>query len=568
MYLNIIYLGRSAYGISAASSIYFNTSAEELSLGEAAMLIGMAKGPYYYDPIRHPARANTRRDIVLAQMVKYGKLSQEEADKIKAEPLEFRLTDAEGSAGVAPHFSEYIRRQLLEKAEKYNFDIYRDGLTVYTTLDSRMQRYANRAVEEHLAEKQLEFDKEWKWENNYSTLAKAIDKTARDVLPYRLATTKPQRDSIVHALKTDKAFIDSVKRIEQNIEVGFIALDPHTGGILAMVGGKNFRSFKYGLNHTTQIRRQPGSAFKPFVYTVAIDNGYPPTYEISNQPVTVMMADGSRWTPGNFEGDVGGKFTIREALTESINLIAVKTIMELEKPAQVAEYAKRMGIKSPIPPYESIALGTAEVTPLEITSAYGVFANEGVLVDPISILKIEDKDGNVIEENISEKKEVLSKETAYLMTSMMQDVIDYGTGRRVRNYFHYPAAGKTGTTQDYSDAWFIGYTPQIVAGAWVGFDDRGVAFTNADGQGGRAAAPLWGRFMQYVYADKTIPIERNYFQQPNGIERDTICTETKKLATEFCPSKETEIFNVKYLPPTCDTHTSAHAKEESNPNQF
>jgi penicillin-binding protein 1A len=227
-----------------------------------------------------------------------------------------------------------------------------------------------------------------------------------------------------------------------------------------------------------------------------------------------------------------------------------------------------MGIKSPIPPFESIALGTAQLTPLEMTSAFGVFANEGVLVEPNSILKIEDKDGNVIEENFPEKKEVLSKETAYIMTNMMEDVINMGSGMRVRNYFHFPAGGKTGTTQEYADAWFVGFTPQLAAGVWIGFDDQAVTFNSADGQGGRAAAPLFGRFMKYVYEDKSIPVTQPYFRIPYGVERDTICADTKKLATEFCPVKITEIFNSKYLPPKCDLHVSSDSLDTGDSSEF
>lgn len=556
MYLNIIYLGRSAYGISAASSIYFDKPVSELTKGEGALLIAMAKGPGYYDPIRHPTRTFARRNLVLDEMVQDGKMTDAERRQIKDTPITFKILDAEGTAGLAPHFSEYVRRQLLEKAERYGYDIYKDGLSVYTTIDSRMQRAANRAVEEHLAEKQPLFDKQWNWDRHQGILARALDRSARETQAYKSFETKWQQDSVVSALKSNPAFVDSVKRVWQNIEVGVVLIDPHDGSIRAMVGGRNFRSFKYGLNHATQIRRQPGSAFKPFVYTAAIDNGYPPTYEIENQPVYVKMADGSTWSPQNFGGEIGGKYTIREGITESINLVAVRAIMDIAHPEVVVEYAHRMGIKSHIPPYESIALGTSLVTPLEITAAYGTLANGGVYVEPISILKIEDKDGNTIEENVPERREALSKETSYIMTSMLQDVVDRGTAARgVRTYFRYPAAGKTGTTQDYADAWFLGYTPDLVAGVWVGFDDQQVSFNTSEGQGGRSAAPLWGRMMQYIYADRSIRLGRNYFEMPPGVVRETICSETKKLATPSCPQTETEVFNLKYLPGTCDRHS-------------
>lgn len=564
MYLNEIYFGRSVYGISAAAGTYFGKQVEELTLGESAMLIAILNGPAYFDPLRHPERALARRDLVLALMVQEGRLTQELADMVKSEPLVYSSNE-EAPLGLAPHFVEYIRQQMRDKAEKYGFNIYKEGLSVYTTLDSRMQTYANRAVDEHLTEKQEQFNKIWSWNRRGAVLEKIVDRAARQSSIYRRAVNK---DSVLAALKNDTVFIDSVKQIAQSIEVGFVAIDPKTGGIRAMVGGRNYRTFRYGLNHVTQIRRQPGSSFKPFVYTVAIDNGYPPSYELNNQPITINMEDGTEWRPQNFEGDVGGKSTMRNALTNSLNLVTVRVITDLVTPDQVVDYAARLGIKSPIPPYYSIALGTAQVTPLEMTSAFGVFANEGVQVEPNSIIKIEDKDGNVLEENIPERKEVLSKETAYIMTNMMEDVINLGSGLRIRNFFHYPAAGKTGTTQDYADAWFVGYTPQLAAGAWVGFDDQSVNFNSADGQGGRAAAPLFGRFMKYVYEDKTIPVTQPYFKMPNGVERDTICAETKKLAGEFCPVRITEIFNSKYPPAKCDLHLSNDTLDTGSPTEF
>ncbi|HTX18609.1 MAG TPA: PBP1A family penicillin-binding protein [Bacteroidota bacterium] len=569
MYLNYIYLGRGAYGVSAAASIYFDKSAQDLSLAESSLLIGMAKGPFYYDPIKHPDRAFARRAIVLSQMVKYGKLTQAAADSVSRDSLHFTSADALTLTGIAPHFVESVRQQLLQKADKYGFDIYKDGLNVYTTLDSRMQRYANRAVSEHLADLQPAFDSTWDWKANSEILNRAVDKCIQDIISTRKTTSRVESDSIYRYYRSNRQFVDSVKKVWQTIEVGLIIIDPHTGYICAMVGGSDFKTFKYGLNHTTQIQRQPGSAFKPFVYTVAIDNGYPPTFELLNQPVTLMMEDGTRWTPGNFDGTIGGKYTLREGLRESINLIAVRAIMEIAPKNQVIELAHRMGITTPIPPFESIALGTATVKPIELTSAFGVYANEGVYVQPVSILRIEDKDGNVIEENTPEKREVMSKETAYIMTSMLQDVVDHGSGGRVRHFFHFPAAGKTGTTQDFADAWFVGFTPQLVAGVWIGFDDQAVKFTSSDGQGGRTAAPLWGRVMKYIYEDPSIPITNEFFEKPDGVVIDTICADTKKLATPFCPKRMTEVFNVKYQPGMCDKHTSANWKEsEENPNDI
>lgn len=570
MYFSISYFGRSAYGISSASQIYFGKTPVELTLGEGALLVGMLKGPGAYDPIRHMQRAINRRNTVLDQMVKYGFITKDQEDSAENEQPEFEAENEHVGTGIAPHFVEWIRQQLLQKADTYGFDIYRDGLSVYTTLDSRMQRYANRAVEEHLATYQDNFRKQWNWKVHHDELNQTIANAIRTSDAYRDADSRKERDSIAHALRNKPAFIDSIKNIATRIEVGFVALDHADGNIVAMVGGSDFKNFKYGLNHVTQIRRQPGSAFKPFVYTVAIDNGYPPCFELLNQPVTLVMADGKRWAPENFDHTFGGKYTLREALKHSINLVAIRAIMEIAPVKQVIQYAHKMGIKSDLPPYESLAIGTGEVQPLEITAAYGVFPNEGVYVEPISILKIEDKDGNIIEENQPNKKEVLSKETAYLMTSMLEGNVNVdGTGQRVRNYYALPAAGKTGTTQEYADAWFIGFTPRLTAGVWVGFDDKSIHFTTDDGQGGHAAAPIWGRFMKYVYDDRTIGMPLQYFVQPDGVEQDTICVETKKLATPFCPERTTEIFNKKYLPGKCQKHTSRNSNEgEKNSVNF
>ena len=311
-YLNVVYFGRGAYGIASASQSYFGKSPAELTLSEAATLIALLRGPAYYDPQgRHPDLAKQRHSVVLGQMVKYGYISQEEADAAKSEAQQLVTSTEISETGIAPHFVEYVRQQLLQKAEKYGFDIYRDGITVTTTLDSRMQRHANQAIEEHLAEYQQLFDAQWNWGRERDALTRVIDQSIRTSADYRNARSSTARDSVYAAMKNNSAWVDSMRTVAQTIEVGFVVVDPGNGNIVAMVGGSNFRNFKYGLNHVTQIRRQPGSAFKPFVYTVAIDNGYPPTYEILNQPVVVLLPDGKRWMPPNADGEVGGKVNPR-----------------------------------------------------------------------------------------------------------------------------------------------------------------------------------------------------------------------------------------------------------------
>jgi penicillin-binding protein 1A len=567
MYLSVAYFGRSAYGIVTASQTYFSKNVWDLTRPEAAMLIGLLRGPAVYDPFNHPDRALSRRNVVLNQMVKNDYLPDEEYQRLREEPLGVNPAHGDYPTGIAPHFVEWVRQTLIEKAEEYGFDIYRDGLSVYTTLDSRMQRAANRAVERHLAEYQTDFTKAWKWERHPDLQRQVVAQAIRTSDLYR-STPRARQYSLFRALSSNAHFIDSVRADAAHIEVGFVALDHSNGNIRAMVGGSNFRTFKYGLNHVTQIQRQPGSAFKPFVYTVAIDNGYPPSFEVLNQPITLIMANGKRWAPNNFDGTFGGKSTLRDALAHSINLVAIRLMNEYAPVNQVIEYARRMGIRSELPPYESLAIGTGEVQPLEITSAYGIFANEGVAVDPIAILRIEDKYGHVIEENQPRRREVLSKETAYIMTTMLEGNVNYGSGVRVRSYFGGPAAGKTGTTQEFADAWFIGFTPRITAGVWVGFDNKSVHFTNNDGQGGRAAAPIWGMFMRDVYADRTIGLPQEYFIQPEGVETDTICVESKKKATPYCPEVTTEIFNKAYPPGDCPVHTSAQSGRRKSKNSI
>jgi penicillin-binding protein 1A len=560
-YFNVVYFGRGSYGVSSAAQQYFGKTPAELTLPESATLVALLKGPAVYDPANHPERALSRRNVVLSQMEKYGYITPEQRQAAAREPIQTRAADEFARTGIAPHFVEYIRQQLAEKAETYNFDLYRDGISVYTTLDSRMQMHANRAVEEHLTKYQQAFNKEWNWAREREALSFVIDQAIRTSPEFRKAPTARERDSITSAFRNDRVWLDSMMAVAQQIEVGFVVLEPRTGNILSLVGGANFKSFKYGINHVTQIRRQVGSAFKPFVYTVAIDNGYAPSFELLNQPVTLMMPDGKRWTPTNSDKSFGGKSTIREAIKMSINLIAVRAVETIAPISRVIEYAKRMGISSPLPPYASLALGAGDVSPLEMAAAFGVFANHGVYVEPVSILRIEDKDGNILEDNTPLQREVLSEATAFLMTSMLEGVVNGGTGSHVRDFFQLPAAGKTGTTSEFADAWFVGFTPHLSGAVWVGFDNKIVRFKTWDGQGGRAAAPIWGRFMKYVYEDPNIGMPLEYFEKPETVLQETICMDTKKLATQYCPHTMTEYFTEKTLPGRCDKHTSSKWQE-------
>ena len=553
LYLNVSYFGKGAYGIESAAQEYFGKDASELTIPEDALFVALLKSSANYDPVTHYDNAVARRNLVMANMVDVGYLSEEKYDELKQQPIVLTTEKVGGVKSIAPHFMEYVRQQMMAMSNKYGYDLYRDGLNIYTTIDSRMQKIANKACEEHLAEYQKLFDKNWSWKKNKSLLASLLDRAIKDSREYKKVSSKEQRAVIYNKMKNRESFVDSVKKEATKIEVGFVVIDPANGQIRAMVGGEN-QNFGRGLNHVTGIKRQPGSAFKPFVYTTAIDNGYFPAYTLLNQKF-----DYKGWSPDNAGDEYGGYMTLREALANSVNVIAGRmTISDIAPPAQVVKFAHKMGITSDINPYPSIALGTSEVSPLEMTSAYGTLANKGVHVDPISILKIEDKNGILIDEFAPQYTEAISPQTASIVTDMMQDVCNYGTGAGLRRYFQYPAAGKTGTTQDYADAWFVGFTPQLVAGVWVGFDDHRVKFTNWYGQGAKAALPIWGMFMENTYKKLNLPLK--YFELAAGVVSMEFCKTTMdlgdtRLATASCPEVYTDIINQKNLPPNCEIHS-------------
>ena len=557
LYMNVSYFGKSAYGIEAASHVYFNKSASELTIPESALFIALLKSPRDYDPVRNYDAAIQRRNLVMHNMVVTGFLDEKEYEKLKEEPIVLASEKPNVMTSIAPHFMEYIRLQMSEIADKYGYDLYRDGLNIYTSLDSRMQKIANDVVAKHLAEYQKLFDKNWSWKKNKDLLATLLDESIKKSKEYINENDPVKKAEIYNRLKKDESFIDSVKSNATKIEVGFVVLDPFNGEIKAMVGGEN-QLFGRGLNHVTGIRRQPGSAFKPIIYATAIENGYFPAYTILNQKF-----DYNGWSPSNSDDEYTGYETMRYALAKSLNVITGRmTISEIAPPKQVVKIAQRMGIKSTIDPYPSIALGTSEVTPLELTSAFGTFVNKGVHVDPISVLKLENKNGITVEEFLPENVQAITPQTASIMESMMMDVVNYGTGAGVRKYYQYPAAGKTGTTQNFSDAWFVGYTPELVAGCWVGFDDHRVKFTDWYGQGARAALPIWAMFMEGAYKELKIPV--GYFNFADGIDTVAFCKKTMdlgdtRLANNYCPEVVYDIINPKHMPLTCEIHTDKNA---------
>jgi penicillin-binding protein 1A len=555
MYLNVSYFGRSAYGVQSAAKQYFGKDAPELTITESAMLVALLKSPRNYNPVANPDRALQRRNLVLYNMADAGFLKRDYYEKLKATPIVVVERNAYATSSEAPYFVEHVRQQMEDLQDQYDFDLYRDGLSIYTTVNMEMQRIANRAVVEHLDEFQKEHDQRWNWRYHQRELNEILEESAKRTRKYRAATDAAERKRILDGLMVDESFIDSVKKAATTVQAGFVVVEPGTGEIKAMVGGKE-QKFRYGLNHTTQIRRQPGSSFKPFTYLTAIENGLYPAYPILNQPFEYK-----EWSPGNYGGRYGGYLTLRRALASSLNVVAGRLIVEGYAPAgQVVRNAKRMGIdKSELLPVPAISLGVSEVSPLEMATAYATLANDGVYVQPISILRVEDKNGVLIAEFKPERRQALSEQTNAVIRDMMTSVINGGTGSGVRRTFHRPAAGKTGTTQDYGDAWFCGFTPQLAAATWVGFDDMRVKFTSGSyGQGARAALPIWRKFFTDVYEAFELPMER--FSLPGGVQAATFCKETidrgePRLAGEHCPETITDIIISKNLPPKCDLHT-------------
>lgn len=526
MYLNHMNFGHGAYGAQSASLKYFAKNVQELTVDECALLVGLLKAPAHYTPLRHPEKSLRRRNVILSAMREMGDITEEEYAKYSKKPIEV-VKSKDTVYGLAPYFTEYVR-QIME--QKYGHNLYTDGLSIYTTLDSRAQALAEEVVETHMKDLSQSIKEYYTKRSNFKDL---LD-------PKFLA-----KNSLVRLLR-DSTFVDSVITKKATPEVALVSINPTNGHILAFVGGRDFSKSKF--NRVVQARRQPGSAFKPFVYTVAIDNGFSTTHEVLNQPVVTFMPNDERWTPRNYDLSTGGPTTFREGLRKSYNLVTIRVLQNvIQKPKLVVDLAHQMGINSPLDAVPSIALGSSGVTPLEITSAYGVFANGGVLVEPTPILRVEDKNGNIIEQVIPNSREALRKETAYIMTDMLRTVIDHGTGQSARWKYSFmrPAGGKTGTTNDFSDAWFIGFTPQIATGIWVGMDDYGISLGNKR-DGASTVMPMWGPYMKKVHEVMELP--EVDFPMPSGVNRVELCMDTKMLANNICPNKAREVFFSEFVP--------------------
>jgi penicillin-binding protein 1A len=508
LYFNQIYYGNGAYGAETAAQLYFGKHVDSLTLSEAALLAGLPKGPTLYSPYEHPGAAIKRRTTVLEAMVQTGAVKRPEAEAaaretLKLKPKELRLNDA-------PYFVEEIRKYL---EAKYGANaIYQGRMVVYSTLDLEIQRMANKASEEWM--QKLEETRKFK--------------------PARKDYKAPVSEEGV----TNTPYI----------QTALMAINPHNGRVLAMIGGRDFTVSKF--NRAVQAKRQAGSAFKPFVYTAAVDNGFSPGDVMVDAPIVVDDdGSGNAWYPSNYDGKFDGPISLRKALALSKNLIAVKLIQSVG-PSNVISYARKMGIKTSLPAVLSLALGSADVTLYDMVSAYGVFANRGVRVEPVMILKITDRAGTLMEETKPYAEEVLSPQTAYIMANMMKTVLDGGTAYSARlSGFTKPASGKTGTTNDYTDTWFIGYTPDLVCGVWVGFDQKKMIYEGATGA--NMALPAWTEFMKLATARSS----GADFPVPSGISSATVCTESGLLATPACPKVRPEVY-IKANVPTqmCNIH--------------
>jgi 1A family penicillin-binding protein len=464
MYLNSIYFGQGATGIEAAARTYFGKPARELSLAESAIIASIPRRPSYYDPYRYPEHAKTRQQVVLSQMVELGFITEQEKEAAVAEELKYRKTGA--LRGDAPYFSQMVADYLVEK---YGAAVaYGGGLRVFSTLDLDMQRKAQQAYDEVLSS---------------------------------------QNDELQAAL---------------------VAVDPSNGHIRAMIGGRDFVTAPF--NRAVDSKRQPGSAFKPFLYSKAIDVGLTAADMIMCEPVSFPQKGAPDYAPTDY-GDEGyhyRPFTLKEAIMVSDNVVSVR-LNEAVGPERTAEHARKFGFEGPIKPYLSLALGTSEVSPLEMASAYGVFANDGRLVTPVAVLKVTDADGRVLETNEPQTEQIISPQNAYITTDMLTGVMQSGgTGSHLASTVGRPSAGKTGTTQEYRDAWFVGYTPLLSCAVWVGYDSqaRSVGLS-----GGRIAGPIWARFMGAALEDQP----RSEFRVPQGIVRARIDLDTGLIATENCP---------------------------------
>ena len=572
MYLNTQGFLFNAIGIRSASRIYFGKEPKDLDVQESAILVAMLKNPRQFNPNREISKKKslTRRNVVFAQMAKNEFISKEEKDSLQNLPLKINFTPESHNDGLATYFREYLRGYLKKwvknnpKPNGESYNINRDGLKIYVTLDSRMQQYAQEAVQEHMSNLQGYFFKEQQKNETapfydleeeqidgiYERARKRSDRYRR---MKKNGYSVQQIDSAFNASTDMRVFSwnnqrevdtilspnDSITYYKSILRSGLLSIEPQTGHIKAWVGGINHKYFKY--DHVEQGKRQVGSTFKPFVYATAINQlGLSPCEKFSNTPYTIpkgRFGIPKAWTPKNSGEKYGGEISLKEALAKSINVISARLI-DMVTPENVVRLAKSAGIESRVPKSPSIALGSVELSLMEMTGAYATFANKGMRVEPNMLLRIEDKNGTVLADFTPETKEVLSEESAYVVLELLKGVTTAGSGVRLRTSAHYykdiitgfpykftnPIAGKTGTTQNHTDGWFMGVVPNLATGVWTGGEDRAVHFENiAEGQGATMSLPTWALFMKKVYADKSLNISEEDFEKPEYVGIDTNC---------------------------------------------
>lgn len=605
MYLNKYDFLNLAVGIKSAATVYFNTTPDKLTLAQSAMLVGMAKNSSLFNPVRRPELTQQRRNVVLAQMEKYGYISKAERDDAQSQPLNLNYHKVDFKTGLAPYFREYLRQALNadqpkrsdyagwqiqkykedsvewlvnplygwcnknKKADGSTYNLYRDGLKIITTIDSRMQVYAEEAVNKHLKENlQPSFNKHMRvlknrpFSNDLSAevvdgimnqgikqskrywLAKNSGKSWDEIkqefnrpVEMSVFSYKGDRDTLMTPL-------DSMKYYYSILRSSFMSMEIKTGHVKAYVGGPDYRHFMYDM--VKGGKRQVGSTVKPFLYTLAMQNGMSPCSKVPNVPQQFIMYDGSIWEAKNsgktkFDDKM---VTLKWGLAHSVNQVSA-WVMKQYNPQSVVDVMKKMGIYSPIDPVPSMFLGTSDVTLYEMVGAYGTFANKGVFTKPIFVTQIEDRHGNIISTFRSDRHDAIDEQTAYLMIQLMRGVVDAGSGGRLRwspDYggFKGPIAGKTGTTQNHSDGWFIGITPQLVNGSWTGAELRSIHFDDLQsGQGARMALPVWGYFMRKVYADRSLPYHDQVdFERPANFSVNINCDDPESIEQEKDNSEE------------------------------
>lgn len=555
MYFNTVPFGAyNVFGVKMAARTYFDTTPDQLTPDQAALLVGMVNGPGIYSPINHPDNALNRRNFVLGRMAADGFLSDEQAAIFQEKPLGLNFRRIDNNEGIAPYFRTSIKNDIkailkngnYTKSDGTSYDLDRDGLKIYTTINADMQRYAEEAQTTYMRDLQAQFNGQFKgyslWKNikNYKLL---LDQGMRRSDRYKEDTSKGKsEDEIKEEFNTPTKLnlftwrgdidtimkpIDSIVYCKLLLRNAVMSMDPTNGHIKAWVGGINFAHFKY--DQVRQGTRQVGSTAKPFTYAVAIEHGFSPCTIIPNEPVT-FPGDGTTpdWTPASYDTRPG-PLTLRQALGWSQNWITAALMKEVG-PVEVAQLTKKMGITSEVKPYNPIFLGTFDASVFDMTGAYAAFANQGFWNEPNYLVRIEDKNGNVLYENHHAKSaQVLNEQTAYVMTYMLKGVIEDGTGTRLRWKYNLtnPIGGKTGTTQDNSDGWFIGITPQLVTGIWTGCEDRDIHFLSTRlGEGSNSALPIFALYMQKVYANAALGIKKNVdFAPPkNGTNIITDCS--------------------------------------------